>query len=109
MTQSDLSTRPHRLIVVAGWLSVLLLCLAGPARAAGPGEKVYNEMKEKEQLYQDEEWQSYVDEIGQRLLAVSPHAGKDYHFYVIDNSTVNASAFPDAYILVIDFFGATVR
>ena len=57
-------------------------------------------MKENDQLYQDDEWQAYVDEIGQRLLAVTPHAGKDYHFYILDNSGVNAMAFPDAYIFV---------
>ena len=84
---------------LAGFLGVLLMSLALGA-SAGAGEKVYNEMKEKEQLYPDEEWQAYVDEIGQRLLSVTPHAGREYHFYVVDNPTVNASAFPDAYIFV---------
>jgi predicted Zn-dependent protease len=70
------------------------------AAAAGPGEKLYRELVEKDQLYDDEEWQAYVQEVGERLLAVSPDAGKKYHFYVLDNPTVNAMALPDGYIFV---------
>jgi predicted Zn-dependent protease len=84
----------------AGVLGVLVFGLVGLAHGAGPGEKTYNEMKEKEQLYQDDEWQAYVDEIGQRLLAVSSHASHEYHFYVLDNPVVNAFAMPDGYIFV---------
>lgn len=82
-------------ITILSWL----LLLALPA-SAGPGEKLYNELKEKGQLYADEAWQDYVDDIGQRLLAISPHAGRDYYFYVLDNPTVNAMALPDGYIFV---------
>jgi predicted Zn-dependent protease len=78
----------------------LLGAVASSVAVAGPGEKLYNELREKDQLYQDEEWQSYVDEIGQRLVAISPHAGREYHFYVLDNPDVNAMALPDAYIFV---------
>jgi predicted Zn-dependent protease len=68
--------------------------------AAGPGEKLYRELVEKEQLYPDEEWQAYVQAVGDRLVAVSPDAGKKYHFYVLDNSAVNAMALPDGYIFI---------
>lgn len=78
----------------------ILLGLGSGGAAAGPGEKLYNELKEKEQLYPDEDWQAYVDEIGQRLLAISPHAGNEYHFYVLDNPAVNAMALPDGYIFI---------
>jgi predicted Zn-dependent protease len=83
-------------------LLVLLLTglVASGMAAAGPGEKVYKEMLANDQIYQDEEWQAYLNQIGQRLLAVSPDAGREYHFYILDNPTVNASAFPDAYIFV---------
>ena len=76
-----------------------LLAFAGVA-AAGPGEKLYRELVEKEQLYPDDEWQAYVQEVGERLLAVTPDAGKEYHFYVLDNPSVNAMALPDGYIFV---------
>ena len=85
--------------VIVG-LSALLSVASSGLLAAGPGEKLYNELKEKEQLYADEDWQAYVDQIGQRLLAISPHADHEYHFYVLDNPAVNAMALPDGYIFV---------
>ena len=84
-------------------LSLALGCLAAGlpgAWGAGDGEKMYNELREKNGLYQDEEWQDYVTEIGERLLAVSPDAGTNYTFTVIDNSGVNASATQDGYIFI---------
>lgn len=82
--------------------ALLFVCLAGYVGTAfaGPGEKLYRELVEKEQIYQDEEWQAYVKEIGERLLAVSPDAGRKYHFYVLDNPSVNAMALPDGYIFI---------
>ncbi len=67
---------------------------------AGPGAETYNELLEKELIYPDEEWQDYVTEIGERLLAVSPHSGRTYTFAVTDQSEVNAFATPDAYVFV---------
>lgn len=81
------------------WLAALLLVPA-PVLAAGPGEKVYREMVEKDQLYPDPEWQAYVQQIGERLLAHTPDAGEKYHFYVLDNPAVNAMALPDGYIFI---------
>lgn len=79
---------------------LLMLSFAPTAAAAGPGAKFYQELLEQDGLYPDEAWQKYVDDIGQRLLAVTPHAGREYHFYVLDSTSVNAMAFPDAYIFV---------
>ena len=93
-------TRPGPGGVIASLLAVLLMAVSGVTFAAGPGEKVYREMVEKDQLYQDEEWQAYVQEIGERLLAVTPDAGEEYHFYVLDNPAVNAMALPDGYIFI---------
>jgi predicted Zn-dependent protease len=85
--------------VLALALVPLGLVLAAGA-AAGPGEKAYQEMREKGLLYPDQAWQDYVDEIGQRLVAVSGAGRQPFYFYVIDESTVNAMAFPDGYIFV---------
>lgn len=100
-TPADLE-RPRRTLWALVAAGVLLAMAAAytPAVSAGPGEKVYREMVEKDQLYPDEEWQAYVQEVGERLLAVSPDAGKEYHFYVLDNSDVNAMALPDGYIFI---------
>ncbi|MFW6092952.1 MAG: M48 family metalloprotease [Pseudomonadota bacterium] len=77
-----------------------VLLILSTAALAGPGEKAYREMVEKDQIYQDEAWQAYVQEVGERLVAVTPDAGKDYHFYVLDNPAVNAMALPDGYIFI---------
>ncbi len=97
-------TRPkhleHGRVLLAAVVALALSLVTAAASAAGPGEKIYREMVEKDQLYQDEEWQAYVQEVGERLLAVTPDAGKEYHFYVLDNPAVNAMALPDGYIFV---------
>lgn len=97
-------TRPkhleHGRVLLAAVAALALSLVTATASAAGPGEKIYREMVEKDQLYQDEEWQAYVQEVGERLLAVTPDAGKEYHFYVLDNPAVNAMALPDGYIFV---------
>jgi predicted Zn-dependent protease len=67
---------------------------------AGPGAETYNEFLEKELIYPNQAWQDYVTEVGERILAVSPHAGRNYTFTVTDQSMVNAFATPDAYIFV---------
>jgi predicted Zn-dependent protease len=89
---------------VAPFATALSLALAAvvaaPPLAAGPGEKMLEEFEAKNRLYPDERWQRYVQEIGARILAQTPDAGKEYHFYVLDNDQVNAFATGDAYIFV---------
>ncbi len=78
-------------------LGILMLCTP---LFAGPGEKLYNEFVEKDQIYQDEKWQTYVQNIGERLLRVQGLYGKEYYFTVLDNPVVNAFALPDGYIFI---------
>lgn len=82
--------------------AALLLTILCPAMTAlaGPGEKTYQAFLENGGLYDDPEWQAYVDEIGQRLVAVSEDADSEYHFYVVDETSVNAFALPDGYIFI---------
>lgn len=100
-TERTLSGRPTLRwllwVFCAGFLAQA--ALVGTA-TAGPGEKLYRELLERDQLYPDEEWQAYVQQVGERLLAVSPDAGKKYYFYVLDNPAVNAMALPDGYIFI---------
>lgn len=86
-----------RVMWTAWWLMGLVF--SGQA-LAGPGEKTYQAFLENGGLYDDPEWQAYVDEIGQRLVAVSEDAGREYHFYVVDETSVNAFALPDGYIFI---------
>ena len=87
-------------LVSCACLAVALIANVSQAWAAGPGAQWYNEYLEKDLLYPDEKWHDYVTEIGERLLAVSPHKGQTYTFVVTDEPFVNAWATPDAYIFV---------
>ena len=87
--------------LVGAFLLASLASLALTQSAmAGPGAKIYHELREKEQFYQDQAWQDYVTAIGERLLSVSSHKGRDYTFTVLDNPAVNAFATEDAFIFV---------
>ena len=82
---------------------LILVLLAASMHAAakpGDGQKLYEDFLDKGLIYGDESWQAYVRELGQLLLSHSPHAGEEYHFYVIDTPRVNAMATRDAYIFV---------
>jgi predicted Zn-dependent protease len=82
-------------------VALLALCLGLPQiAAAGPGEEMYQEMREKGLLYPDQEWQDYINAIGQRLVKAGGAQG-EFHFYLVDNSSVNAMALPDGYIFVM--------
>ena len=102
--------RPTSLFVVCAALP-----LASAPAWAGAGEKMYKEFQENGQIYADERWQRYVQDIGQRLLANAPKRGKDYHyrslgdssdggadfhFYVTDSEHVNAFTTGDPYIFI---------
>ncbi len=78
----------------------LVFALAAPPAIAGPGKKMLEEFEGENRLYPDERWQRYVQDVGTRILAHTPDAGKEYHFYVLDSDQVNAFATGDAYIFV---------
>ena len=89
-----------RLGLLCRGCGVALCILLSPSAYAGPGAEMYNEFLEKGIIYPDQAWQDYVTEVGERLLAQSPHAGRTYTFVVVDQPVVNAWATPDAYIFV---------
>ena len=67
---------------------------------ADAGAELYNEFMDSDAFYDDPEWQEYVDELGQKLLAYSDDRGAEYYFFVLDNPALNAFATPDGYIYV---------
>ena len=95
-----MSQRLASICIVLFALAFPLLGAVAPACAAGPGAKIWHELREKEQFYADQQWQDYVTAIGERLLEVSAHKGREYTFTVLDNPTPNASATEDGYIFV---------
>lgn len=50
--------------------------------------------------YDDAAIAAYVDEIGQRLVAVSEYADRQFTFTVVDSPIVNAFALPGGYVYV---------
>ena len=87
----------------SGWVGGLLVLIAALLISnpvlAGPGKKLYDEFVAQGALYGDERWQTYVQAVGDRLLKASNVKG-EYHFYVLDDSSVNAFALPDGYIFI---------
>ena len=98
LAKSSLGCVGRRLVTAI--VMLLLSFSVSFSAVAGPGAETYNEFLEKDLIYPDEAWQEYVTEIGERLLAVSPHKGRNYTFAVTDQPFVNAFATPDAYIFI---------
>ena len=88
---------------------VTAAALVASGALASPGSKMVKELEENGGFYDDERWQRYVTEIGERLLAHSPDRGKKYHFYVIDGAILNAMAMPESHIFVSRGLIAYVR
>ena len=87
--------RVWRVLLIAG-----LLMGAGAALAASQGAKKYNELLESGAIYDDPEWQAYVTEVGERMLAVTPHRGRTYTFVLLDDTMVNAFTTGDGYVFL---------
>jgi predicted Zn-dependent protease len=51
-----------------------------------------------EKVSPDDEWQTYLNEVGQRIAKVSDRTDIEYHFKVIESDMVNAFAAPGGYI-----------
>jgi predicted Zn-dependent protease len=104
----------RRKLLFAGLALSVLFVLGGCARdhvTGRPSLSVINEEQEVELgkeydaqtvaeygLYDDEDLASLVDDIGQRLAALSHRSGIEYHFRVLDDGTVNAFALPGGFV-----------
>ena len=103
-----------RLLAGAGFLLLLSLggCAVNPA-TGGANLVLMTENKEKEigreehekvlasmPIYRDEALQAYVEEIGNKVAAVSHRPDLTYTFTLIDNPEINAFALPGGYVYV---------
>ena len=82
------------------FLTFLATVLFAASSLAGAGDKMYREFVENNELYPDPRLKQYIRDIGNRLLAQTPDAGKTYRFNVLDSAQVNAFATQGAYIYV---------
>lgn len=104
----------YKLGVGLSLLAMLLLSSCGVNDATGRSQ--FNIVSEEEELkigaqadkvirqqygvYPDADLQNYVDQIGQRIVAVSGRNDIPYYFTVVDSPILNAFALPGGYIYV---------
>jgi len=62
------------------------------------GDSVMREYRRDPDFVDDPEIVSYVNSIGQRLVAVSADAGRDFEFFVVRDNTINAFAMPGGFV-----------
>jgi predicted Zn-dependent protease len=62
------------------------------------GKEVDADVRSKEKIFGDAQWQSYLNEVGQKIVSVSDRQGIEYHFAVIESDQINAFATPGGYV-----------
>jgi predicted Zn-dependent protease len=58
------------------------------------GKRADGNVRKQYSIYDDDQLQRYVNEIGRRLAKVSHRPALDYRFLVVDSPEVNAFALP---------------
>ncbi len=64
------------------------------------GKELHGQMIAQMGVYPDPDLQAYVNEIGQKLAALSERPHLDWTFLVVDQDNVNAMALPGGYIYI---------
>lgn len=62
------------------------------------GENIMQEVRADKTYFDDPEVVDYLQTLGQRLVAVSDDAGRDFDFFLMRDATLNAFALPGAHI-----------
>ena len=104
----------RRAPLLAGLTLAFLFVLCGCARDHVTGRPTLSVINEEQEvalgkeydaqivaeygLYDDEDLATFVDDLGQRLAALSHRSELEYHFRVLDDGAVNAFALPGGYI-----------
>ncbi|GBC83383.1 Beta-barrel assembly-enhancing protease [bacterium HR10] len=73
------------------------------------GEELHKQLQKEQRLVRDPELVGYVQRLGERLARVSKRPDLDYHFFIIEDPTVNAFALPGGYVYVHTGLLATVE
>jgi beta-barrel assembly-enhancing protease len=64
------------------------------------GAMVTRELRDQNALIEDPEITDYLQNLGQRLAAQSADGGRDFHFYVIKDDSINAFAVPGGVVFI---------
>jgi predicted Zn-dependent protease len=74
------------------------LILISDAQEVQIGQQVDQEVLATSTLLADNLWQSYLTEVGQRIVKVCDRPSLDYQFHVIDSDQINAFAIPGGFV-----------
>jgi predicted Zn-dependent protease len=105
------------LVFIVSACSIQRSAISGEKRAYGYsweqekqiGKDADQQIQQQYGVYDNDELQKYVDNIGQEMLTVShmnrtdtpsEYEGTDFYFRVLDNAVVNAFALPGGYVYV---------
>jgi len=70
------------------------------------GEQLNQQVRETDTLLADTAWQNYINDIGQRIVAVSDRKDLPFHFAVIESDQINAFAAPGGFVF---FYTGLIR
>jgi len=62
------------------------------------GAGMAEEVEKTQKVLQDSSWQTYLNEVGQKIVAVCDRTDIEYHFTVIESDQVNAFAAPGGFV-----------
>jgi len=62
------------------------------------GRSIFNSLRDAGQILTDPEVQEYIQNLGQRLAANAQNGDFRFHFFVVDEPTINAFALPGGYV-----------
>lgn len=70
------------------------------------GQQLNDQVRQSDTILADSVWQDYVNDIGQRIVAVSDRNDLPFHFAVIESDQINAFAAPGGYVF---FYTGLIR
>ncbi len=64
------------------------------------GRMIIHEMRDQNYLLEDPEVSDYIQTLGLRLSSQAPDSERQFHYYVVRESEINAEALPGAFVVV---------
>jgi predicted Zn-dependent protease len=74
------------------------LILISKSQEVAIGKQVAAEVDSTQTILEDSLWQAYINDLGQRIVAVSDRRDLSYHFAIIASDEINAFATPGGYV-----------
>ena len=93
-------SRPLGIALVLASTALVQVVLPGCAGSPSVGKDMHQEILEKGTSYDNPQLQTYVNRVGQRLVAHSDEPETSFTFTVIDSPDINAFALPGGYIYI---------